>query len=268
MPHLMRIAFFVLVLMTSSCTRDRSGIQIDSSEKGTEVFYDAIKLGKTPLRLTSKRLAELGLPDPSLKTNSVVTTDGWGSGVLLVDRETRQEHRLMMLVRPSKRSRYIAIESPWGPPTVSGAYSFADPLAPKILHMKTPDAAGMTLSVEVPDAVVLDEGTNWTLTVTLRNTSATVIQGFRPSLMVMVGRYVNPVEPRHPQHYPLPADWATIEPGAERQYTCSFPTPRQAGDYSVLAIFHLFADETTSLLAYEGAVYSGTRLLRVQQVGP
>ena len=268
MSMLLRILFVAFALVTASCTRDLSGIQLDSSEKGTEVFYDAIKLGKTPLRLTSKRLAELGLPDPSLDTNALVTTDGWGSGVLLVDRATRQEYRLMMLVPPSKRVSYIAIESPWGPRTLSGAYSSSDPLAPKVLHMKTPDAAGMTLSVNVPDAISLDDGTNWVLTVTLRNTSEKTLQGFRPSLLVMVGRYVNPVVPRHPQHYPLPADWATLEPGAERQFTFSFPTPPHAGDYSVLAVFHLFADETTRNLAYEGAVYSGTRLLRVLPGGP
>lgn len=268
MTNMMRITFFVLVLVTSSCMRDRSGIFIDSSEKGTEVYFDALKLGKTPLHITSRRLAELGLPDPSLNTNSLVTTDGWGSGVLLVDRETRQEYRLMLLVRPSKRAHYISIESPWGLRTVSGAYSTRDPLAPKILHMKTPDAAGMTLSIVVPGAISTDEGTNWTMTATLRNTSATVIQGFRPELRVMVGRYVNPVEPRHAENYPLPPEWTSIEPGGERQFTHSFPTPQQPGDYSVLAVFNLFADETTSHLAYQGSVYSGTRLLRVLQAGP
>lgn len=268
MTSMLRIAFFVLVLVTSSCTRDRSGIQIDSSEKGTEVFYDALKLGKTPLRLTSRRLADLGLPDPSRNTNSVVTTDDWGSGVLLVDRTTLQKYRLMLLVRPSMRDHYISIESPWGPRTVSGAYSSRDPLAPKILHMKTPDAAGLTLSLEVPKAVSPAQATNWKLTATLRNTSAAVIQGFRPALRVMVGRYVNPVESRHAENYPLPPEWTTIEPGGERQFTLSFPTPQQPGEYSVLAVFNLFADETTSHLAYQGSVYAGTRLLRVLQAGP
>ncbi len=256
-------AAFVLLSLTA-CNKKNSGITIDSEVPGTEVYLYGQKLGTVPLNLSSDQLQKLGLPDPSIDTNAVLDSDGWGEGLIIRRIREQDNVRLLLHAPHEARADYLSIETPWGTRSKGGGGSIPAPNTFRSHLMPVTNAEGLALSIEIPPFVSRNQTNAWTVTATLTNSGSVTITGYRPQLRVLYGTFQTHWQRRIHKTVSLPSEWASITPGAMLEYKVQLDNPILSEDYSVFVVYSLHTDPNSASLVGSGSVYSESQLLRVR----
>ena len=109
------------------------------------VFFRDRDLGSVPVLLSKKECADLGLPTAP---TAGIDHDGWGEGIVFFDRAQNVDTRLMLKVPDRAASRYLTIETPWGPRTKNaGGWDLPNGFRSRFMT-RGQDGLGMTTTLD------------------------------------------------------------------------------------------------------------------------
>ncbi len=249
--------------------RSRADLVIGSDIPGTSVYYRDRFLGYTPLAITQSRIKAWQLPLEPGQPLRLHNTD-WTQRLLISTSDPHSEV-VLDVNTPFFAPTPKIIPTPWGLRSASsaGAYHEGSNYRRRIIwYENTKNSLQLMLEPLEPGPYL--PGQSVKLKCILTN-PASEVSGVASSIRVMCWGFdmtwsaPTPTrEHRRTASTNMPVEWSHWPTGTARTESVDFEMPLQAGYYTLMAVFNLFADDQHCKLSV-GSPYSNYLLIQVAE---